>query len=35
MVITSDFGKRKFAFFEAPDGIRTEVMQVYEDTGVA
>ena len=35
MVITSDFGTRKFAFFEAPDGIRTEVMQVIEDTGRA
>ena len=24
-------GRRKIAFFEAPDGIRTEVMQILED----
>jgi len=35
MVIEAEFGKRKFAFFEGPDGIRTEVMQILEDTGRA
>ena len=34
-VIEGVFGKRKIAFFEAPDGIRTEVMQVLEDSGKA
>jgi len=32
-VIKIDFGVRKIAFFEAPDGIRTEVMQILEDSG--
>ena len=31
--IDTDFGIRKIAFFEAPDGIRTEVMEVVEDAG--
>jgi catechol 2,3-dioxygenase-like lactoylglutathione lyase family enzyme len=30
-VIEADFGKRKIAFFETPDGMRTEVMQILED----
>ena len=29
--IETAVGRRKIAFFEAPDGIRTEVMQVIED----
>jgi catechol 2,3-dioxygenase-like lactoylglutathione lyase family enzyme len=29
-VIEADFGKRKIAFFETPDGMRTEVMQILE-----
>ena len=29
--ITTALGRRKIAFFEAPNGIRTEVMQVIED----
>ncbi len=29
--ITTALGRRKIAFFESPDGIRTEVMQVLED----
>ena len=32
-VIKGDFGVRKIAFFETPDGIRTEIMQVLEDSG--
>ena len=31
--ITAAFGRRRIAFFETPDGMRTEVMQVLEDTG--
>jgi catechol 2,3-dioxygenase-like lactoylglutathione lyase family enzyme len=31
--IEVDFGVRKIAFFEAPDGIRTEVMQILADSG--
>jgi hypothetical protein len=30
-VIEAAFGKRKNAFFETPDGMRTEVMQILED----
>ena len=30
-VIEAEFGKRKIAFFETPEGMRTEVMQVLED----
>jgi catechol 2,3-dioxygenase-like lactoylglutathione lyase family enzyme len=30
-VIEADFGKREIAFFETPDGMRTEVMQILED----
>ncbi len=32
-VLRAEFGLRKIAFFEAPDGIRTEIMQVLEDSG--
>ena len=31
-VISGEFGRRKVAFFEGPDGIRTEIMQVLEDS---
>ncbi len=34
-VIKGEFGVRKIAFFETPDGIRTEIMQVLEDSGKA
>ncbi len=30
--IRADFGVRKIAFFEAPDGTRNEVMQIIEDS---
>ena len=30
-LIHAAFGIRKIAFFEAPDGVRTEVMQIIED----
>ena len=30
--IEADFGRRRTAFFENPDGMRTEVMQVLEDS---
>ena len=30
-VIEAEFGKRKIAFFETPEGMRTEVMQILED----
>jgi catechol 2,3-dioxygenase-like lactoylglutathione lyase family enzyme len=30
-VIEAEFGKRKIAFFETPDGMRTEIMQILED----
>ena len=33
--IEADFGRRRIAFFENPDGMRTEVMQVLEDSGKA
>ena len=33
--IEAEFGKRRIAFFESPDGIRTEVMQILEDSGIA
>jgi catechol 2,3-dioxygenase-like lactoylglutathione lyase family enzyme len=29
--IEAAFGKRRIAFFETPDGMRTEVMQILED----
>ena len=32
-VIKGEFGVRKIAFFETPDGVRTEIMQVLEDSG--
>ena len=34
-IVEGEFGVRKFAFFEAPGGVRTEVMQILEDTGKA
>jgi lactoylglutathione lyase len=30
-VIEADFGIRRIAFFETPDGMRTEVMEIIED----
>ena len=30
-VIEAEFGKRRIGFFETPDGMRTEVMQILED----
>jgi catechol 2,3-dioxygenase-like lactoylglutathione lyase family enzyme len=30
-VIEAEFGRRKIAFVETPDGMRTEVMQILED----
>ena len=29
--IEAEFGRRRIAFFETPDGLRTEVMQILED----
>jgi catechol 2,3-dioxygenase-like lactoylglutathione lyase family enzyme len=29
--VEAAFGKRRIAFFETPDGMRTEVMQILED----
>jgi lactoylglutathione lyase len=29
--IEADFGRRRIAFFETPDGMRTEVMEILED----
>ena len=34
-VLRAEFGLRKIAFFQGPDGIRTEVMQIIEDSGKA
>ncbi len=34
-VIEAAFGRRRIAFFETPDGMRTEVMQILEDTAGA
>lgn len=34
-VIKGEFGTRRIVFFEAPDGVRTEVMEVLEDSGKA
>ncbi len=34
-VIEVAFGRRRIAFFETPDGVRTEVMQILEDTTTA
>jgi catechol 2,3-dioxygenase-like lactoylglutathione lyase family enzyme len=31
-LIHAAFGVRKICFFEAPDGVRTEVMQIIEDS---
>jgi extradiol dioxygenase family protein len=33
--LEGEFGKRKIAFFQAPDGTRLEVMQVLQDSGKA
>lgn len=33
--LEGEFGKRKIAFFQAPDGTRLEVMQVLHDSGKA
>lgn len=33
--IESEFGRRRIVFFEAPDGVRTEIMQIITDTGRA
>jgi catechol 2,3-dioxygenase-like lactoylglutathione lyase family enzyme len=30
-VIEAEFGARRIAFFETPDGLRTEVMEIIED----
>ena len=30
-LIEAEFGRRRIAFFETPDGMRTEVMQILED----
>lgn len=32
-LIEAEFGRRRIAFFETPDGMRTEVMQIIEDRG--
>jgi catechol 2,3-dioxygenase-like lactoylglutathione lyase family enzyme len=29
--IEAEFGRRRIAFFETPDGLRTEVMEILED----
>jgi catechol 2,3-dioxygenase-like lactoylglutathione lyase family enzyme len=34
-ILEGEFGVRKIAFFEAPDGTRIEVMQVLKDSGAA
>jgi catechol 2,3-dioxygenase-like lactoylglutathione lyase family enzyme len=34
-ILRAELGVRKIAFFEAPDGIRTEIMEILEDSGVA
>ncbi len=33
MVIDTDFGRRRIAFFESLEGIRTEIMQVETEAG--
>ena len=33
--IESEFGRRRIVFFVAPDGARTEFMQIITDTGIA
>ena len=33
--IESEFGRRRVVFFVAPDGVRTEIMQMITDTGLA
>ena len=32
--IEAAFGRRRIAFFETPDGLRTEVMQILEDVDI-
>jgi catechol 2,3-dioxygenase-like lactoylglutathione lyase family enzyme len=34
-LLKGEFGTRKIAFFEAPDGTRIEIMEVLEDSGRA
>ena len=34
-ILEGEFGVRKIAFFEAPGGVRTEIMEVLEDSGRA
>ena len=33
--VEGEFGTRRIVFFETPDGMRTEIMQVHQDTGRA
>ncbi len=33
--IEAEFGRRHIAFFVTPGGVRTEIMQIIEDTGLA
>ena len=33
--IESEFGRRRILFYVAPDGVRTEIMQIITDTGIA
>ena len=33
--IGSEFGRRRIVFYVAPDGVRTEIMQIITDTGIA
>ena len=33
--IESGFGRRRICFFVGPGGVRTEVMQILEDSGLA
>jgi catechol 2,3-dioxygenase-like lactoylglutathione lyase family enzyme len=34
-ILEGEFGTRKIAFFQAPDGTRIEVMQILQDSGRA
>ena len=33
--ITAEFGRRRIAFFVTPGGVRTEIMEIIEDSGLA
>jgi hypothetical protein len=33
--IEAEFGRRRIAFFGAPGGVRTEIMEIIEDSGLA